>query len=77
MTTTTPDAEGATRLPKRTVTFGWAIKRTLLAFFILLIVVGGAAWLLDASIDRSQDGEPAAGALSAQPAVVAKAGLGL
>ena len=74
MTTTTPHAEGAARAPARAITLGWALKRTLLGFLILFIVVGGAAWLLDASIDPALEGE--IGSLSARPAVT-KAGLRL
>jgi hypothetical protein len=45
----------------RVPTLGWALRRTLLAIFILTVSVAGAACLLYASIDPEEDeAQPAA-----------------
>jgi hypothetical protein len=41
-------------------TLAWAIRRTLLAIFILLFSIAGAAFLLYASIDPGEEGWPTA-----------------
>ncbi|MBN8911072.1 MAG: hypothetical protein J0H65_03245 [Rhizobiales bacterium] len=43
----------------RPVTLGWFLKRSLIGIAILLIAMGGLAWLTYASIDPALDGETA------------------
>lgn len=50
---TRANAGGDVRL--QSPTLGWVLKRTLLAIGIMVVVVGGAAWLLHASIDSSAE----------------------
>ena len=50
-----PQTEARSVAQSRPPTLAWVLKRTLLAVAIMFIVVGGAAWLLDASIDRSAE----------------------
>ncbi|MGE0023301.1 MAG: hypothetical protein AB7S70_06695 [Hyphomicrobium sp.] len=39
----------------RPVTVGWFLKRSLLAVVILIVAMGGLAWLTYASIDPNTD----------------------
>lgn len=41
----------------RPVTLGWFLKRSLIGIAILLVAMGGLAWLTYASIDPDSDGE--------------------
>jgi hypothetical protein len=43
----------------RPVTLRWFLKRTLIGIAILLIAMGGLAWLTYASIDPDLDGDAA------------------
>ncbi len=43
----------------RPVTLGWFLKRSLIGIAILLIAMGGLAWLTYASIDPDADGDTA------------------
>jgi hypothetical protein len=43
--------------PARPVTLGWFLKRSLLGIAILLVAMGGLAWLTYASIDPKLDAE--------------------
>jgi hypothetical protein len=64
MTTTPSRVEGdvVTPLP----TLRWALRRALLALFILSVTIASAAWLLYASIDPSEEDMPAAKAPAGQ-----------
>jgi len=44
----------------QTVTLGWFLKRMLVGIAILLIAMGGLAWLTYASIDPDVDSDAAA-----------------
>jgi hypothetical protein len=57
MTTTTPRAENGAGMPVRTVTIGWALRRTALGLLILFVVIWCAAWLLYSSIDPRLDSD--------------------
>jgi hypothetical protein len=48
--------------PARDVTLGWFVKRSLLGIAILLVAMGGLAWLTYASIDPTLDAEAATAA---------------
>jgi hypothetical protein len=43
----------------RPVTLGWFLKRSLIGIAILMVAMGGLAWLTYASIDPEGDGDPA------------------
>lgn len=49
----------------RPVTLGWFLKRSLIGIAILMIAMGGLAWLTYASIDPDADGELAPRAANA------------
>ena len=51
-----PAVQGALVRP---VTLGWFLKRSLVAVIILVVAMGGLAWLTYASIDPDTDGAPA------------------
>lgn len=56
----------------RPVTFAWFLKRSLIGIAILMVAMGGLAWLTYASIDPDADGDvtpKSAKALRAAPAV--------
>ena len=55
MTMGVPQTEARSVALSQPPTLAWVLKRTLLAVAIMFVVVGGAAWLLDASIDRSAE----------------------
>jgi hypothetical protein len=58
--------------PARHVTLGWFVKRSLLGIAILLVAMGGLAWLTYASIDPKLDAEAAAASANVLPAAPAK-----
>lgn len=41
----------------RPITLGWFLKRSIIGIAILLVAMGGLAWLTYASIDPDVDGE--------------------
>lgn len=41
----------------RPVTLGWFLKRSLIGIAILMVAMGGLAWLTYASIDPDADGD--------------------
>jgi hypothetical protein len=43
----------------RAPTLAWALRRTALALVILVVAIGGFAWLLYASIDPDEESVPA------------------
>lgn len=43
----------------RPVTLGWFLKRSLIGIAILMVAMGGLAWLTYASIDTDADGDAA------------------
>ena len=49
------DAQPAHKVSLPPVTLGWFLKRTLLGIAILLVAMGGLAWLTYASIDPDAD----------------------
>ena len=51
----------------RPVTVGWFVKRSLVGIAILLVAMGGLAWLTYASIDQSLEGATAASPTTASP----------
>jgi hypothetical protein len=51
------DAPSVQRIPARQVTLGWFLKRTIIGIAILMVAMGGLAWLTYASIDPDLDGE--------------------
>ena len=51
MSITTEHADAAATVPLRPITLGWALKRALLGIVILVVAMGGVAWLTYASID--------------------------
>jgi hypothetical protein len=60
-TTTTPsrvEGHDVGAVAVKAPTLAWAIRRTLLAFVILLVSIAGAAFLLYASIDPGEEGWP-------------------
>lgn len=46
-------------VPLRTVTLGWFLKRSLIGIAILMVAMGGLAWLTYASIEPDIDGDGA------------------
>lgn len=46
----------------RPVTLGWFVKRSLIGIAILMVAMGGLAWLTYASIDPDADGDLGANA---------------
>lgn len=54
MTATTPLARAAGKSGNRSVA-AWAVRQTLLGLLILVVVIGGSAWLLHASIEPTAD----------------------
>jgi len=55
MTVGVEDAPSVQRAPLRPVTIGWFVRRTLLGVAILMVAMGGLAWLTYASIDPTLD----------------------
>jgi hypothetical protein len=53
------DAPLVQSVPVRQVTLGWFFKRSLIGIAILLVAMGGLAWLTYASIDPDLDGDVA------------------
>lgn len=51
------DAPSVHRAAARPVTLGWVVKRTLIGIAILMVAMGGLAWLTYASIDPDLDGD--------------------
>lgn len=41
--------------PASRITFGWFLKRAIMGIAILVVSIGGMAWLTHASIDPSQE----------------------
>lgn len=41
--------------PASRITFGWFLKRAIIGIAILVVSIGGMAWLTHASIDPSQE----------------------
>jgi len=62
--TDAPIADDISRL-----TLAWALKRTLLGVAILIIFIGGMAWLMHAAIDPTADARTIPGATAATAAV--------
>jgi hypothetical protein len=65
------DAPSVQRAAARPVTLGWVLKRSLIGIAILMVAMGGLAWLTYASIDPDLDGETgskAAGTVRQMPA---------
>ncbi|WP_439541063.1 hypothetical protein [Hyphomicrobium sp.] len=58
--------------PARQVTLGWFLRRSLLGIAILLVAMGGLAWLTYASIDPTLDAEAASAPANADVAAPAK-----
>jgi hypothetical protein len=56
----------------RRVTLGWFLKRSLIGIAILLVAMGGLAWLTYASIDPDGDGDLAPKAANATREVPAR-----
>lgn len=50
------DAPSVQAAMVRPVTLGWFLKRSLIGITILLVTMGGLAWLTYASIDPDSDG---------------------
>jgi hypothetical protein len=44
----------------RVVTLGWFLKRSIIGIAILMVAMGGLAWLTYASIDPNLDGDTSA-----------------
>jgi hypothetical protein len=59
MATRVEDAPLVHGVPLRTVTLGWFLKRSLIGIAILMVAMGGLAWLTYASIDPNMDGDGA------------------
>lgn len=53
--TTDPASPAASGPPAAPSLVAWAVRRALLGMLILTIAVGGAAWLLHASIDPATE----------------------
>jgi hypothetical protein len=53
------DAQTVQGAPLRPVTLGWFLKRSLIGIAILMVTMGGLAWLTYASIDPDLDGDTA------------------
>ncbi|HML42699.1 MAG: hypothetical protein JNN24_15830 [Hyphomicrobium zavarzinii] len=51
------DAQSVQRTSVRPVTVRWFLKRTLIGIAILMVAMGGLAWLTYASIDPDLDGD--------------------
>ena len=51
------DAPLVQGVPLRTVTVGWFLKRSLIGIAILMVAMGGLAWLTYASIDPDMDAD--------------------
>lgn len=58
MPTSVEDASPVQVSAVRPVTLGWVLKRSIIGIAILLVAMGGLAWLTYASIDPDLDGEP-------------------
>jgi hypothetical protein len=58
ITTTPLRVEESDVVAVRAPTLGWALRRTLLAIFILAVTITAAATLLDASIDPEEEAPP-------------------
>lgn len=56
------DASPVPRVAVRPVTLGWVVKRAMIGIAILLVAMGGLAWLTYASIDPDLDTAHPAGA---------------
>lgn len=53
------DASPVPRVAVRPVTLAWVLKRSMIGIAILLVAMGGLAWLTYASIDPDLDGDTA------------------
>lgn len=53
------DAHSVQGAPLRPVTLAWVLKRSLVGIAILLVAMGGLAWLTYASIDPALDADDA------------------
>lgn len=63
------DAQPVQHVALPPVTFGWFFKRALIGIAILMVAMGGLAWLTHASIDPDEeDLAPTAAALSSDRA---------
>lgn len=51
------DAHSVQGAPLRPVTLAWVLKRALVGIAILLVAMGGLAWLTYASIDPALDSD--------------------
>jgi hypothetical protein len=51
------DAHSVQGAPLRPVTLAWVLKRSLVGIAILLVAMGGLAWLTYASIDPALDSD--------------------
>jgi hypothetical protein len=52
------DAPTVQGVPLRPITLAWFLKRSLIGLAILMVAMGGLAWLTYASIDPDLDGVP-------------------
>jgi hypothetical protein len=59
------DAPAVQSVFVRPVTLGWFLKRSLIGIAILMVAMGGLAWLTYASIDPDIDGDLAPSATKA------------
>ena len=67
MVSSAEDAQAVHGVSMRPVTLGWFLKRALIGIFILIVSMGGLAWLTYASIDPDLDGSITLSAESARP----------
>jgi hypothetical protein len=51
----------------RPITVGWFVRRSLVGIAILMVAMGGLAWLTYASIDQSLEGAAATSPATAAP----------
>ena len=70
--TTQSNAAHTDVLPSPRLTWGWALKRTILAVLIIVFGMGAMAWLMHAATQPTTDASAAnsasvASSLSAQP----------
>jgi len=54
------DAQAVQGGAVRPITLGWVLRRSLIGIAILMVAMGGLAWLTYASIDPDLDGETGA-----------------
>lgn len=57
MTISVEDASTVQVTPVRPVTLGWVLRRSLIGVIILVVAMGGLAWLTYASIEPDLDGD--------------------